>query len=96
MASGAKSEPVFWLKCCVACLALGVPGLIGRGQSQAAGEASLSARINAEFSEVKTSAAEVQRQMPRLDQALEAFAAHLKAQADLSADEKAAALARIE
>lgn len=82
--------------CCVACLALSLSGVVGRAQAQATGEASLSARINAEFQEVKATVAEVQKQAPRLDQALEAFAAHLKARADLSADEKAAALARIE
>lgn len=82
--------------CCVACLALSLSGVVGRAEAQATGEASLSARINAEFQEVKATVAEVQKQAPRLDQALEAFAAHLKARADLSADEKAAALARIE
>ena len=82
--------------CCVACLALGLSAVVGRAQAQAAGEASLSARINAEFQEVKTSVAEVQKQAPRLDQALETFATHLKARTDLSADEKAAALARVE
>ncbi|MFY9734636.1 MAG: hypothetical protein WAL02_05810 [Rhodoplanes sp.] len=80
----------------MACLALSLSGVVGRAQAQATGEASLSARINAEFQEVKATVAEVQKQAPRLDQALEAFAAHLKARADLSADEKAAALARIE
>ncbi len=82
--------------CCVACLALSLSGVVGRAQAQATGEASLSARINAEFQEVKATVAEVQKQAPRLDQALETFAAHLKARADFSADEKAAALARIE
>lgn len=84
--------------CCGACLALSLSGVASpvQGQAQAAGEVSLSARINAEFQEVKTSVAEVQKQAPRLDQALEAFAAHLKARTDLSADEKAAALARVE
>jgi hypothetical protein len=80
----------------VACLALGLSGVVGRAQAQATGEGSLSARINAEFQEVKATAGEVQKQAPRLDQALETFAAHLKAAGDLSADEKAAALARIE
>ena len=92
--------------CCVACLALSLSGVVGRvqaqvqaqaqAQAQAAGEASLSARINAEFQEVKASVAEMQKQAPRLDQALETFAAHLKTRTDLSADEKAAALARVE
>jgi hypothetical protein len=86
------------LICCAAGLALSLPAVDGRvqAQTQAAGEASLSARINAEFQEVKTSVAEMQKQAPRLDQALETFAAHLKARTDLSADEKAAVLARVE
>jgi ABC-type transporter Mla subunit MlaD len=43
-----------------------------------------------------SSAAQVQQELPRLDQALETLAAHLKERADLSADAKAAALARVE
>lgn len=84
------------LICCVACLALVGGRVQAQAQAQAAGEPSLAARIDAEFQEVKTSVAEVQKQAPRLDQALETFAAHLKARTDLSADEKAAALARVE
>jgi hypothetical protein len=86
----------FGLTICAACLALGLSGFAGRERVRAAGEGSLSARIDAEFSGVKATSAEVQQQAPRLDQALEAFAANLEARADLSADEKAAALARVE
>ena len=38
----------------------------------------------------------MQQELPRLDQALEALAAQLKDRADLSAEAKAAALARVE
>ncbi len=96
MASVRNLSRYFGVTICAACLALGLSGFTGRAQVRAAGDDGLSARINAEFSEVKASAAEVQQQAPRLDQALEAFAAHLEARADLSADEKAAALARVE
>ena len=75
---------------------LGATGFVGRTSAQAAGEAGLSARINAEFQAVKARTAQVQLELPRLDQALEALAAQLKDRAHLSADAKAAALARVE
>lgn len=96
MASVRNLSRYFGVTICAASLALGLSGFVGGAQVRAAGEDGLAARIDAEFSEVKASAAEVQQQAPRLDQALEAFAAHLEARADLPADEKAAALARVE
>lgn len=83
--------------CCMACLGAGLDaiGFVGRTHAQAAGEAG-SARIDAEFQAVKARTAQVQQELPRLDQALEALAAQLKDRADLSADAKAAALARVE
>mgnify|MGYP000847513415 FL=1 len=96
MASVRNLSRYFGVTIGAACLALGLSAFAGGAQVRAAGDDGLAARIDAEFSEVKASAAEVQQQAPRLDQALEAFAAHLEARADLSADEKAAALARVE
>mgnify|MGYP001001430965 CR=1 FL=1 len=96
MASVRNLSRYFGVTICAACLALGLSGFAGGAQVRAAGDDGLAARIDAEFSEVKASAAEVQQQAPRLDQALEAFAAHLEARADLPADEKAAALVRVE
>jgi hypothetical protein len=86
---------LFW---CIAGLGagLGAIGSVGRTHAQAAGEAGLSARIDAEFQAVKARTAQVQEELPRLDQALEALAAQLKERADLSAEAKAAALARVE
>jgi hypothetical protein len=84
--------------CCMACLGagLGATGFVGWTHAQTAGEAGLSARIDAEFQAVKARTAQVQQELPRLDQALEALAAQLKDRADLSAEAKAAALARVE
>lgn len=96
MASVRNLSRYFGVTICAACLALGLSAFAGGAQVRAAGDDGLAARIDAEFSEVKASAAEVQQQAPRLDQALEAFAAHLEARADLPADEKAAALVRVE
>lgn len=96
MASVRNLSRYFGVTICAASLALGLSGFVGGAQVRAAGEDGLAARIDAEFSEVKASAAEVQQQAPRLDQVLEAFAAHLEARADLPADEKAASLARVE
>ena len=87
MASVRNLSRYFGVTICAASLALGLSGFVGGAQVRAAGEDGLAARIDAEFSEVKASAAEVQQQAPRLDQALEAFAAHLEARADLPADE---------
>jgi hypothetical protein len=83
--------------CCMACLGagLGATGFVGWTHAQTAGEAG-SARIDAEFQAVKARTAQVQQELPRLDQALEALAAQLKDRADLSAEAKAAALARVE
>jgi hypothetical protein len=67
-----------------------------QGQNQPAAPNDLAARINAEFEAVKERAAHVRLELPRLDQALETFATHLKDRADLSPADKAAALARIE
>jgi hypothetical protein len=96
MAAVRNLSRYFAVTICAASLALGLSAFAGGAQVRAADDDGLSARINAEFSEVKASAAEVQQQAPRLDQALEAFAGHLDVRADLSADEKAAALARVE
>ena len=96
MASVRNLSRYFGVTICAACLALGLSAFAGGAQVRAAGEDGLAARIDAELSEVKASAAEEQQQAPRLDQALEAFAAHLEARADLPADEKAAALVRVE
>jgi hypothetical protein len=83
--------------CCMACLGagLGATGFVGWTHAQTAGEAG-SARIDAEFQAVKARTAQVQQELPRLDQALEALAAQLKDRADLSAEAKVAALARVE
>jgi hypothetical protein len=84
--------------CGIACLAagLGLSGYIGRALAQATGDASLPARINAEFLAVKMRAAQMQPELQRLDQELEALAAQLKGRADLSPAAKASAIARVE
>lgn len=83
---------------CMAWLGAGLDaiGFVGRTHAQAAGEAGLAARIDAEFQAVKARTAQVQQELPRLDQALDAIAAQLKERADLSVEAKAAALARVE
>ena len=90
----------FDLICGIACLgaALCFPASTGWAQAQTQPPASdsLAAQINAEFQAVKERAVHVRLELPRLDQALEAFAAHLKDRADLSDVAKAAALARVE
>ena len=84
--------------CGIACLAagLGLSGYVGRAPAQGTGDASLSARINAEFLAVKMRAAQIQPELPRLDQELETLAAQLKGRADLSPAAKEAAIARVE
>jgi hypothetical protein len=61
--------------CGIACLAAGLAlsGYVGQMPTQAAGDASLTARINAEFQAVKVHAAQVQVELPRLDQALPGY-----------------------
>lgn len=56
----------------------------------------MAAQLSADFQSVKDRAARVREELPRLDQALAAFAAHLKERADLAPDRKAAAIARTE
>jgi prophage DNA circulation protein len=87
-----------WTLCGIACLAagLGLSGYVGRASAQATGEASLLARINPEFLAVKMRAAQMQPEVPRLDQALETLAAQLKDRPDLSLGAKEAAIARVE
>lgn len=87
-------------------LLLGVAGLAGAlgmnatsdpAQAQAAvANQDLAARIKAEFQAVKTSTAQVQQEAPRLDRALETLADQIKQRAELSAEAKAAAQARVE
>ena len=84
----------------IACLgaALGFSASTGWAQAQTQPPASdsLAAQINAEFQAVKERAVVVRLELPRLDQALETFAMHLKDRADLSPADKAAALARVD
>ena len=92
------------LICSISCLAaaLGFPASIGWAQAQPQGRAqpaapdNLAARIDAEFQAVKERAVAVRLELPRLDQALETLATHLKDRADLPPAAKAAALARVE
>jgi len=90
----------FGLICGIVWLATapGFPTSIGwaQAQNESAAPNDLAARIDAEFEAVKERAVHVRLELPRLGQALETFAAHLKDRADLSPADKAAALARIE
>lgn len=82
-----------------ACLfgAIGVNAISVPSQAQtSAATADLSRRINAEFQAVKASAAQVQQEAPRLDRALETLADQIKQRAELSAEAKAAAQARLD
>ena len=58
--------------------------------------ARLSTRINVEFLTVKIRAAQMQPELSRLDQELEAYAARLKDRSDLSPTAKASAISQIE
>jgi hypothetical protein len=84
--------------CGIAFLAAGLSlsGYLGRAPAQATGEASLSARINPEFLAVKMRAAQMQPELPRLDQALETLAVQLKDRPDLSPAAKASTIVRVE
>ena len=75
---------------------LGLSGYVGQATAQDTGKASLSTRINVEFLAVKIRAAQIQPELSRLDQELEAYAARLKDRSDLSPTAKASAISQIE
>ena len=75
---------------------LGLSGYVGQATAQDTGKASLSTRINVEFLAVKIRAAQIQPELSRLDQELEAYAAQLKDRSDLSPTAKASAISQIE
>ena len=75
---------------------LGLSGYVGQATAQDTGKASLSTRINVEFLTVKIRAAQMQPELSRLDQELEAYAAQLKDRSDLSPTAKASAISQIE
>jgi hypothetical protein len=75
---------------------LGLSGYVGQATAQDTGKASLSTRINVEFLTVKLRAAQMQPELSRLDQELEAYAARLKDRSDLSPTAKASAISQIE
>jgi hypothetical protein len=92
-----KQSRVRGLLFCIVCLGGGLgPSWVGHAQVQQPPADALASQLKADFQAVKARAADVQRELPRLDDALEALAARLRERADLSVEEKAARLARLD